>query len=170
MASLAAGRRGLATNSPPQFGHTPLSLLSTHEAQNVHSKEQMRAFGASGGRSQSQHSQFGRISSTSTSFNGSRSGRFHNEQRRSCRLHRGPSSYPLREIRTPPKQCRRYLTPAPHRARVDDCGASVVPPDYLVQRPAAGGSATGHAEAGWSTTMIGRGRAPYACPSAATQR
>jgi hypothetical protein len=59
-ASFAAGRRGRATNSPPQFGHTPPSRPSAHAAQNVHSKEQILALSASGGRSASQHSQDGR--------------------------------------------------------------------------------------------------------------
>ena len=58
-ASLAAGRLGLATSSPPQFGQMPASTASVHDAQNVHSNEQMRA-SASGGRSRLQHSQFGR--------------------------------------------------------------------------------------------------------------
>jgi hypothetical protein len=59
-ASLAAGRRGRAPSSPPQFGHTPASTPSAHDAQNVHSNEQIRASAEPGGRSRSQHSQFGR--------------------------------------------------------------------------------------------------------------
>src|SRR5688572_3112179 len=59
-ASLSTGRRGRATSSPPQFGHLPFSTVVTHDAQNVHSNEQMSASLDSGGRSLSQHSQFGR--------------------------------------------------------------------------------------------------------------
>lgn len=58
-ASLFAGRRGRTTSSPPQFGQVPPSTPSAHGAQKVHSKEQMRASPESGGRSRSQHSQFG---------------------------------------------------------------------------------------------------------------
>ena len=61
-ANLSAGRIGRRTNSPPQFGQRPLSTLSAQSAQNVHSKEQIRAARLSGGRSRSQHSQFGRNS------------------------------------------------------------------------------------------------------------
>jgi hypothetical protein len=60
LASAAAGRLGRATNSPPQFGQRPARTFSAQAAQNVHSKEQMRASVASGGRSLSQHSQPGR--------------------------------------------------------------------------------------------------------------
>ena len=67
-ASLLAGRRGLATNSPPQLGHLPPSTASAQDAQNVHSNEQMRASPDSGGRSLLQHSQFGLSSSMSTPF------------------------------------------------------------------------------------------------------
>jgi hypothetical protein len=55
-----AGRIGLGTNPPPQFGQTLCSFVSTHSAQNVHSYEQIRASAASGGKSLSQYSQFGR--------------------------------------------------------------------------------------------------------------
>jgi hypothetical protein len=58
--SLATGRRGRATSSPPQLGHCPRSTPLAHGSQNVHSKEQMRASADSGGRSRLQHSQFGR--------------------------------------------------------------------------------------------------------------
>ncbi len=51
---------GLGANSPPQLGHMPLSRVSTHSAQKVHSNEQIRASALSGGRSRSQHSQLGR--------------------------------------------------------------------------------------------------------------
>jgi hypothetical protein len=61
--SFAAGRTGRRTNSPPQFGQRPDKCISAHSRQNVHSKEQMRASGESGGRSRSQRSQPGRSSS-----------------------------------------------------------------------------------------------------------
>ena len=48
---------------PPQFGQTPPSTSSTQSAQKVHSKVQIIASRASGGRSLSQHSQLGRSSS-----------------------------------------------------------------------------------------------------------
>jgi hypothetical protein len=63
--SLAAGRRGRATSSPPQFGQWPCSAPSAQLAQNVHSNEQMRASVESGGKFLSQHSQPGRSSSMS---------------------------------------------------------------------------------------------------------
>ena len=47
--------------SPPQLGHFPASTVSTHDAQKVHSKEQIRASDESGGRSALQHSQLGLI-------------------------------------------------------------------------------------------------------------
>ena len=62
-ASLDAGRRGRGSSSPPQFGHAPFRRRSAQVAQNVHSNEQIRASGDSGGKSASQHSQDGRISS-----------------------------------------------------------------------------------------------------------
>ena len=55
-----AGRIGLGTKPPPQFGQTSCSLVLTQSAQNVHSNEHIRASVASGGRSLSQYSQFGR--------------------------------------------------------------------------------------------------------------
>src|SRR5262245_51055938 len=58
--SFSDGRRGRDTNSPPQFGQRPLSTSSAQERQKVHSNEQIRASAESGGRSRSQHSQFGR--------------------------------------------------------------------------------------------------------------
>jgi hypothetical protein len=58
--SLDSGLMGRRTNSPPQFGQTPASLEVAHSSQNVHSKEQMRAFLAPGGRSRLQHSHAGR--------------------------------------------------------------------------------------------------------------
>src|ERR1700730_2920005 len=57
-----AGRIGRGSKPPPQFGQTLNSTLSTQSAQKVHSKVQMRASVAAGGRSRSQHSQFGRNS------------------------------------------------------------------------------------------------------------
>ena len=57
-----AGRIGRGSKPPPQFGQTLNSTLSTQSAQNVHSKVQMRASVDAGGKSRSQHSQFGRSS------------------------------------------------------------------------------------------------------------
>jgi len=68
LASFSAGLRGRATNSPPQLGQTKPSSISAHVLQKVHSKEQINASGASGGRSVLQHSQPGRSSSMSISF------------------------------------------------------------------------------------------------------
>jgi hypothetical protein len=59
----AAGRIGRGAKLPPQFGQTPLSLVSTQSRQNVHSKVQIIASAAAGGKSLSQHSQLGRSSS-----------------------------------------------------------------------------------------------------------
>ena len=56
------GRMGRGAKSPPQFGQTFSSIRSTQAAQNVHSKVQIRASLASGGKSLSQHSQLGRSS------------------------------------------------------------------------------------------------------------
>jgi len=44
--------------------HLRAKTVSAQERQNVHSNEQMKASLESGDRSRSQHSQFGRISST----------------------------------------------------------------------------------------------------------
>jgi hypothetical protein len=63
LTSSAAGRTGRGAKLPPQFGQTPLSRLSTQSRQNVHSKVQIIASVADGGRSLSQHSQLGRNSS-----------------------------------------------------------------------------------------------------------
>jgi hypothetical protein len=60
---LVAGRTGRGQNPPPQFGHTLPSTPSTHATQNVHSKVQMRASSASGGKGLLQFSQVGRSSS-----------------------------------------------------------------------------------------------------------
>lgn len=57
-----AGRIGRGAKPPPQLGQTLWRTSSTQAAQNVHSNVQMRASMADGGRSQSQHSQFGRSS------------------------------------------------------------------------------------------------------------
>jgi len=57
--SIAAGRIGRATRLPWQFGQIPRKPFSAQSAQKVHSKLQMRASLLSGGRSRSQHSQFG---------------------------------------------------------------------------------------------------------------
>jgi hypothetical protein len=62
-----AGRTGRRTNSPPQFGQTFCKTPLTQSAQNVHSKEQIIASVDSGGKSLSQHSQFGRNASMSSS-------------------------------------------------------------------------------------------------------
>lgn len=68
LASLLVGRRGRATNSPPQLGHLPSRRVLAHDAQKVHSNEQMRASAESGGKSLSQHSQLGLSSSISFSW------------------------------------------------------------------------------------------------------
>lgn len=57
--SKATGRIGRGTKFPPQFGHAPPNTVSAHRAQKVHSKVQITASKLSGGRSLSQHSQFG---------------------------------------------------------------------------------------------------------------
>jgi hypothetical protein len=54
---------GRRTSSPPQLGQQPPSTSSAQPRQKVHSKEQIRASGESGGKSRSQHSQLGRNSS-----------------------------------------------------------------------------------------------------------
>jgi hypothetical protein len=64
---LATGRIGRGAKFPPQLGHVPRSLVSTQDRQKVHSKEQIIASGASGGRSRLQHSQLG-LSSSMMSF------------------------------------------------------------------------------------------------------
>jgi hypothetical protein len=62
---MAAGLIGRAEKLPPQLGQMPPSTPSAHSTQKVHSKVQMRASAASGGKFLSQHSQFGRSSSIS---------------------------------------------------------------------------------------------------------
>jgi hypothetical protein len=62
--NLFAGLIGRGSSPPPQFGQRPPSLVSTQSRQNVHSKLQIIASGACGGRSLLQHSQLGRSSST----------------------------------------------------------------------------------------------------------
>jgi hypothetical protein len=59
-ASNCAGRIGRGLKPPPQFGQRPRNTVSAQRAQNVHSKLQISASSASGGRSRSQHSQLGR--------------------------------------------------------------------------------------------------------------
>jgi hypothetical protein len=61
--SATGGRIGRAVRLPPQFGQTPHRTVSTQPLQKVHSNEQIIASADSGGRSLSQHSQFGRKSS-----------------------------------------------------------------------------------------------------------
>src|SRR5262245_15609545 len=56
LASFSAGRTGRRTSSPPQLGQRPPNTPSAHPRQKVHSKEQILASAASGGRSRSQHS------------------------------------------------------------------------------------------------------------------
>ena len=65
LANLLSGRTGRVKSSPPQLGQIPFRCISAHDLQNVHSNEQMSASLDCGGRSLSQHSQFGRISSMS---------------------------------------------------------------------------------------------------------
>ena len=60
--SAATGRIGRGTKLPEQFGQVLLSIPSAHSTQNVHSKVQITASVDSGGKSLSQHSQFGRSS------------------------------------------------------------------------------------------------------------
>jgi hypothetical protein len=60
LASMATGRTGRRTSSPPQLGQRPPGRRwAAQSVQKVHSKEQIRASGASGGKSLSQHSQLG---------------------------------------------------------------------------------------------------------------
>src|SRR3984957_12803587 len=61
--SFETGRIGRGVRFPPQFGQRPRSLFSTQSRQKVHSKVQIIASAASGGRSLLQHSQLGRNSS-----------------------------------------------------------------------------------------------------------
>jgi hypothetical protein len=65
---LVAGRIGLGTNPPPQFGQTFASTRSTQSAQKVHSKEQILASVDSGGKPLLQFSQVGLSSSIKTSL------------------------------------------------------------------------------------------------------
>jgi hypothetical protein len=68
--NLEAGRIGRGAKLPPQFGHTPSSLFSAQSRQNVHSKVQIIASVAAGGKSLSQHSQLGRSSSMNRLLSG----------------------------------------------------------------------------------------------------
>jgi hypothetical protein len=61
--SRSLGRIGRRTSSPVQLGQRRPSTPSAHSRQNVHSYEQIRASGESGGKSRSQHSQLGLNSS-----------------------------------------------------------------------------------------------------------
>jgi hypothetical protein len=61
-ASFSAGRMGRATSSPPQFGHLPPNAVCAQSRQKAHSKLQIMASEAAGGRSLLQHSQLGRRS------------------------------------------------------------------------------------------------------------
>jgi len=60
---LRVGRTGRAAKPPPQLGQTLRNTVSTHLAQNVHSKLQIRASAESGGSAAAQCSQTGRICS-----------------------------------------------------------------------------------------------------------
>jgi hypothetical protein len=55
---------GRLTSSPPQFGQTPCRTFSAQSRHQVHSYVQISTSGDAGSRSRSQHSQFGRSSST----------------------------------------------------------------------------------------------------------
>jgi hypothetical protein len=63
LASLETGRIGRGSRLAPQLGQRPPSLVLTHSRQKVHSKVQIIASVASGGKSLSQHSQLGLNSS-----------------------------------------------------------------------------------------------------------
>jgi hypothetical protein len=65
---LLRGRMGRAQNPPPQLGHTFSSKFSTQGRQKVHSKLQIMASVASGGRGVLQFSQVGRSSSIACSL------------------------------------------------------------------------------------------------------
>src|SRR5471032_2939682 len=60
---MAFGRIGRSWKPPPQLGHTLLSRDITQASQNVHSKLQIIASRASGGRDFPQHSHEGRKAS-----------------------------------------------------------------------------------------------------------
>jgi hypothetical protein len=59
---MATVRTGRATKSPAQLGQVRAKTPSVHCWQNVHSNVHIKASALSGGRSLSQHSQFGRSS------------------------------------------------------------------------------------------------------------
>lgn len=61
--SIARGRTGRYSKPPPQFGQTFRSIVVTHASQKVHSKLQIIASDASGGRALPHASQDGRSSS-----------------------------------------------------------------------------------------------------------
>ena len=62
LVSLSGGRMGRGVRFSAQLGQRLARGPSAQGAQKVHSKEQMRAAGDSGGRSVSQRSQLGRSS------------------------------------------------------------------------------------------------------------
>ena len=66
--SSSGGRIGLTTKFPPQFGQISFNFVFTQFIQKVHSKLQIIAAFESGGRSLSQHSQFGFSFSTHIPF------------------------------------------------------------------------------------------------------
>ena len=75
LAHFSLARVGRGNSTPPQFGHRPSNLSVAHGAQKVHSKEQMNAAAESAGRSRSQHSQLGRISSMASDTRRGRAGK-----------------------------------------------------------------------------------------------
>lgn len=59
LSSKSFARIGREIKFPPQLGHRSFSSVATQSLQKVHLKEQIIASSESGGRSLSQHSQFG---------------------------------------------------------------------------------------------------------------
>lgn len=118
-----ATRLGRVTSSPLQFGQRPPSGPSAQGAQKVHSKEQMRASGESGGRAQSQRSQVGRNSSTGLSPMGSHERTMADlpggSSLRPRRLLASPrfSRSPLRGRRNEGSCARRFWPRTAHRRR-----------------------------------------------------
>jgi hypothetical protein len=101
-ASICAGRLGRSTRLPAQFGHTPCSTLVAHSRQNVHSNVQMNASPLVGGKSQSQHSQFGRNASIPRLLLTSAK----NKARRGSKIHAVPVAFT-------PLQTALKITPPP---------------------------------------------------------
>lgn len=94
VASSAVGRIGRGTRFPPQFGQAWFGNPAAQPGHQVHSKVQMNA-AASGARSRSQHSQFGRISSIRTSSQvGPGSRRITQDQDGCARLARASPRHP----------------------------------------------------------------------------